>query len=337
MTSPGTNGAVPALSAKNVCVAFGPKRDRYEVVHSVSLAVAAGKTLGIVGESGSGKSVTLRALIGLLPGSGRRTAGEITVGGRTYCADRDLARIRGRHVAMIFQDPSTSLNPVRTIGGHLEEVLIVRRSFGRRAARAEAVRLLEHVALPEPARRVRMYPHELSGGMRQRVMIAMALAVRPQVLLADEPTTSLDVTTQEQILGLLRALQDETGMALIFVTHDLGVVRQICDDVLVMYAGYVVERGAAKEMSESAKHPYTRALHRAMPRLHGQGLPYAIPGQPPDPRGLSPGCPFGPRCQFARTDCTSVEMVSGSKSDCACPFSEALASNNVASHGLADE
>jgi oligopeptide/dipeptide ABC transporter ATP-binding protein len=285
------------------------------------MSVRAGMTLGVVGESGSGKSVTLRALCGLVPHPGRVTGGRLAVNGQPWAWD-NLEALRGSFVSMIFQDPSSSLTPVRTVGSQLEEVLRVKVGLGRQAARKECVELLGHVGIPEPSRRARAYPHELSGGLRQRVAIAMAIATRPRLLLADEPTTALDVTTQEQILVLLKRLQREERMAMVFVTHDMGVVHDIADDVAVMYAGYIVERGTAGDITGSPRHPYTIGLLAAVPKLRTRVLVAPIPGQPPNMAALPLGCPFAPRCAEARPECKVIDMAleAHHPSACACPF-----------------
>jgi oligopeptide/dipeptide ABC transporter ATP-binding protein len=319
----------PELRVRDLEVAFSGPAGEVRVAQKVSFELRKGTTLGIVGESGCGKSVTLRALCSLVPAPGRVVGGSIELQGRT-CSRDDLVAARGKEIAMIFQDPSSSLNPVISIGSHIEEVLRVKRGMKSREARVEAQDLLDRVGIPDPAARLRAYPHELSGGMRQRVMIAMALAARPRILLADEPTTALDVTTQEQILQLLLTLQDETGMAMVIVTHDLAVVADVCDDVVVMYAGYVVERGSCADVLTRPKHPYTRRLLEAMPRLTGTQLPFAIPGQPPDLAALPPGCPFEPRCSEARPACKAVDMEAESATDCACPFASPVNSDGDA-------
>jgi peptide/nickel transport system ATP-binding protein len=319
----GDPGRAPALAVDGLHVEFPSGEGTVRAASNVHFSVRQGGTLGVVGESGCGKSVTLRALCGLIPAPGRMTAGVVELEGARYSTAEELAQLRGEKVSMIFQDPASSLNPVHTIGRQVSEVLRVKLGHSSRAARAEAIELLGHVGIPEPARRMSSYPHELSGGMRQRVMIAMAIACRPKVLLADEPTTALDVTTQEQILQLLLRLQDESGMAIILVTHDLGVIEEVCDEVVVMYAGYVVERGSVEQLTHSPEHPYTRGLLAAMPQIDGSSLPAVIVGQPPDLAMLPPGCPFAPRCPMARPECAAVEMESMTLTDCACPFSNA--------------
>ena len=315
----GETRTVPAVSVRDLDVSFATDDGEVRAARRVSFAVRPGRTLGIVGESGCGKSATLRALCDLVPEPGRVVGGTIELDGRPY-ASAQLAAVRGSEVAMIFQDPAACLNPVMSIGAHLVEVLRVKRGLSRGEAGREALALLERVGIAQAAARLRAYPHELSGGMRQRVMIALALAVRPKVLLADEPTTALDVTTQEQILALLLELQRDTGMTLVLVTHDLGVVADVCDDVVVMYAGSIVERGSCAEVLRAPRHPYTRRLLEAMPRLTGSELPLAIPGQPPDLAMPPPGCPFAPRCDEARPACAEVEMDAETRKACACPF-----------------
>ncbi|MFZ2050156.1 MAG: ABC transporter ATP-binding protein [Solirubrobacteraceae bacterium] len=314
--------ARPALAVQGLRVEFPGEQGAVRAATNVCFSVMRGQTLGVVGESGCGKSITLRALCGLVPEPGRMVDGTVEVEGVQYRSARELASLRGQKLSMIFQDPASSLNPVHTIGSQVSEVLRVKLGHSRRAARAEAIELLDHVGIPEPSRRMGSYPHELSGGMRQRVMIAMAIACRPRVLLADEPTTALDVTTQEQILRLLLRLQDESGMAIILVTHDLGVVEEVCDEVAVMYAGYVVERGSVEQIAHSARHPYTRGLIAAMPQIDAKTLPEVIAGQPPDLGSLPAGCPFAPRCPQAKEECGVIDMEAETLNACACPFAD---------------
>jgi oligopeptide/dipeptide ABC transporter ATP-binding protein len=315
----GSAGGGELLRVQDLHVEFPGELATVRAASNVCFCVGRGQTLGIVGESGCGKSVTLRALCGLVPEPGRVRAGKVCFDGVEYQAGDELAKLRGEKISMIFQDPASSLNPVLSVGTHLSEVLRVKLGYSRKAARTEAIELLGHVGIPDPAKRLSSYPHELSGGMRQRVMIAMAIAVRPQVLLADEPTTALDVTTQEQILKLLLRLQAESGMAIILVTHDLGVIEEICDEVVVMYAGYVLERLTVDGLAD-ARHPYTRGLIAAMPQIDAHSMPAAILGQPPSLAELPPGCPFAPRCPEARTQCTSIDMHRLTVTECACPF-----------------
>ena len=316
------SAARPALAVEGLRVEFPGEHGVVRAATNVCFSVMRGQTLGVVGESGCGKSITLRALCGLVPPPGRMMDGSVELEGSVYRSARELACLRGEKLSMIFQDPASSLNPVLTVGSQVSEVLRVKLGHSRKAAKAEAIELLGHVGIPEPARRMGSYPHELSGGMRQRVMIAMAIACRPRVLLADEPTTALDVTTQEQILRLLLRLQDESGMSIILVTHDLGVVEEVCDEVAVMYAGYVVERGSVEEIARAARHPYTRGLIGAMPQIDAKAMPEVIAGQPPDLGHLPAGCPFAPRCPQAKDECVAVDMQIETLSRCACPFAE---------------
>ncbi len=284
----------------------GKARTPVTVLDGVSLSVAAGESLGLVGESGSGKSQTALAILGLLPASAE-VSGSIRFDGQALLGmgRRQLDRLRGNRIAMIFQDPMTSLNPVLSIGLQLAEVLEVHRGASRAAAWAEAARMLDAVRIPDARQRLAQYPHELSGGQRQRVMIAMALLCRPQLLIADEPTTALDVTVQAQVLSLLDELRTELGLALLLITHDLGVVAGHCDRMAVMYAGRIVEAGTTTALLARPAHPYTAALLTSRPTLTGPRplrLP-AIPGQPPDPACRPPGCAFAPRCGLALPAC----------------------------------
>jgi len=279
-------------------------------VAGVSFSVAKGRTLALVGESGCGKTVTVLSLLRLLPEQ------RVQVGGRALFAGRDLLKlspremrsIRGNRIAMVFQEPMSSLNPVLTVGEQTAEPLRIHRRVSQRAARQRVVELFGLAGLPQPERCLDLYPHELSGGMRQRVMIAMALACEPELLIADEPTTALDVTIQAQILSLLRELRQRTGMAMIFITHDLAVVADIADEVCVMYGGRVVERAPVADLFEAPRHPYTRGLLRCTPRLENgspdmrrRPLP-VISGEVPDPGRLPAGCAFHPRCELGADD-----------------------------------
>jgi oligopeptide/dipeptide ABC transporter ATP-binding protein len=293
------------LSVQNLAVAFGPMR----VLEDVAFDIDEGEVLGVVGESGSGKSMTALAIMGLLPLGGRVATGRIAFEGRdiTELPEREMQRLRGARMAMIFQEPMASLNPVLTIGEQIAEVLRRHRGLNRRAAHAEAIGLLKLVEIAAAERRVDDYPHQLSGGMRQRAMIAIALACRPKLLIADEPTTALDATVQAGILDLLRGLRRELGMAVLLITHDLGVVSDICERVVVMYAGRVAETGAAETLFARPAHPYTRALLAAIPRLEGPiGALPAIGGVVPAPLDYPPGCRFAPRCDFAQAACDSA-------------------------------
>ena len=271
-------------------------------MNGISFDIGPGETLGIVGESGCGKSVTALALLGLLPRAGRVRSGSATFDGRDLLrlSQRALRRVRGRQIAMIFQDPMTSLNPVLTIGRQLREPLETHFGLSRKAATARAAELLDRVGIPSPDARISDYPHQFSGGMRQRAMIAMALACRPKLMIADEPTTALDVTIQAQILALLRELVAEERTALILITHDLGVVAGMCERVNVMYAGMFMETGSAERLFEQPRHPYTLGLLQSVPRLDAgrrQKL-QPIPGSPRNMLSAPAACPFAPRCRF---------------------------------------
>jgi oligopeptide/dipeptide ABC transporter ATP-binding protein len=293
----------PVLSITDLHVTAGDAA----VVDGVSLEVASGECLGLVGESGSGKSLTLRAAIGLLPRGVTRAGGEL----RFAAADGGPPQpyrpeqARGHGISMVFQEPMTALNPTRRAGDIVADVVLVgAHGARRREARLRAVELLEEVGIPEPARRARAYPHELSGGLRQRVAIAAALAGDPRVLLCDEPTTALDVTVQDQVLQLLDRLRRERGLALVFVTHDLGVVARLAQRVAVMYAGRLVEGGTTAQVLQDPQHPYTAALRAAVPDAFGTGaLPHGIPGSQPVPAERGPGCRFAPRCPQVGPEC----------------------------------
>ena len=277
-------------------------------LRGIDLDVAPGEALGLVGESGCGKSVTWLAALGLLPAKARVTGSvhldETELLGAPAAA---LEHVRGGRVAMIFQDPASSLNPVHRIGKQIAEALTLHQGLKGSAARAEARRLLEAVGMPDAARRLDAYPHELSGGQNQRVMIAVALAGRPEVLVADEPTTALDVTIQAQILDLLQGLRRQMGMALVLITHDLGVVSEVCERVAVMYAGRIVEEAPSERLFSAPAHPYTQGLLDALPPIEGERRPLtAIPGGVPEPWAMPPGCAFAPRCPQARMACMTA-------------------------------
>lgn len=287
---------------------------RVPVVNGVSLAVAKGTTVGMVGESGSGKTMTALSVMKLLPAGATIASGQILLEGRDIVPLReaDMRRVRGSRVSMIFQDPMTSLTPTMTVGRQVAEAVRLHAGLNRHQVGERVLELLDLVGLAEPSRRLRSYPHQLSGGQRQRVMIAIALAADPPVLLADEPTTALDVTIQAQILDLLDDLQRRLGMALVLISHDLGVVAGRADRVVVMYAGRVVEEGPTTELFRSCRHPYTEALLASMPESAGRaGRLYSIPGAPPEMGGLSRGCPFEPRCRYSTGICRSEEPVLG--------------------------
>lgn len=295
------------LQVDRLSVSFGPR----QVLRQVGLNVARGETLGIVGESGSGKSVTALAIMGLLSHPGRVTSGSIQFAGREVLGLPEDSRraLRGGAMAMIFQEPMTCLNPVYTVEQQIAEVLTVHRGMDKHQARQAAVHYLEQVRISDPERRLRSFPHELSGGMRQRVMIAMALAGQPDLLIADEPTTALDVTVQAQILDLLKTLQAETGMAMILITHDLGLVAEYADRGIVMYAGEVVEGGSVRELFERPAHPYTQGLLRSLPRWgEAQDALYSIPGTVPRSLAIA-GCAFAARCPSASESCSEPQPV----------------------------
>ncbi len=300
------------LEADGLSVEFAVGGEWVRVVDNVSFCVERGQTLGIVGESGCGKTVTALAVMGLLPRrTGRIAAGSIRLAGRDLVdlTPGGLRALRGRDLAMIFQEPDTCLNPSFTVGHQIAESVRIHRGLNRRSSQLAAIEALERVEIPDAAKRARAYPHELSGGMRQRAMIAMALACRPKVLIADEPTTALDVTIQSQILELLASLRDDLGMAMVFVSHDLGVMAEIADEITVMYAGEVVEHAAVDELFARPRHPYTEALIGAMPQATAPGLRLAtIPGQVPAPQSWPSGCRFAPRCCFVQPRCRSAAV-----------------------------
>src|SRR3954454_17019906 len=287
---------------------FKTRAGEVHAVDGVSIAVERGKTLGIVGESGCGKSVTALSIMGLLPPSGRIVNGSIRFEGRelTTMSQRELEDIRGRRIAMIFQDPMTSLNPTLTIGTQIMETMQRHLDFSRDEARKRAIELLEEVHIPNARQRLEDYPHRYSGGMRQRVMIAIALSCNPKLLIADEPTTALDVPVQAGILDLLEELRDQHEMSMIIITHDMGVVAEAADDIAVMYAGQIVEQASALELFDNPEHPYTEALLGALPSLEGesgrQARLISIPGRPPDLLDPPSACRFAPRCPYANLE-----------------------------------
>jgi oligopeptide/dipeptide ABC transporter ATP-binding protein len=301
------------LEIENLRVDFGTRSEPLTAVKDVSLSVAAGEIVGLVGESGSGKSLTCRSVMRLIDQPGRIAGGTIAFEGRDVLAmsEKQLRDFRAHEAGMIYQDPFSSLNPVLRIRDQIAETLRVNLQMSKAQARSHAVELLDGVGIPEPERRALAYPHELSGGMRQRVMIALATASRPRLLLADEPTTALDVTTQAQILALLMRLRAERGMAVLLVSHDFGVIAQVCDRVAVMYGGHVVEMGPLDALYSNAQHPYTRALLEAVPQLESAGRPtrrQGIAGVPPELTDVLPGCVFKPRCRYAQPSCESISM-----------------------------
>jgi oligopeptide/dipeptide ABC transporter ATP-binding protein len=302
--------AEPVLSVRNLTVTFAGRRGSFDAVRDISFDVRPGRTLGVVGESGSGKSVTAMALMRLLPDVARVASGQVLFDGLDLMtvSERTMLSVRGRKMAMVFQDPMASLNPIFTIGHQLREPLVLSLGLGRRAAEVRARELLGLVRIPAPDRIMGAYPHQLSGGMRQRVMIAMALSCEPRLLIADEPTTALDVTTQAQILDLLGDLQRQLDMAVLLITHDLGVVADYADDVAVMYCGRIVERAEAGALFAHPGHPYTEGLLRSMPGLEDDGSDSlaVIEGNVASPSALPSGCAFHPRCPHAFGDCMTV-------------------------------
>jgi oligopeptide/dipeptide ABC transporter ATP-binding protein len=297
------------LAIEDLAVAVGSRRHAQRAVDGVSLRIGEGETVCLVGESGCGKTVTALSVLGLNSAGARVESGRILWrGGDLLALDREsLRRVRGREIAMIFQEPMTSLNPVMTVGGQIEEAIRVHEPVTRAEARARAVDLLGRVGIPSPGDRAREYPHQLSGGMRQRVMIAMALSCSPSLLVADEPTTALDVTIQAGILDLLRRLQEENGMSILLITHDMGVVAEMARRVYVMYAGQIVEEAPVVDLFENPLHPYTRGLLESLPHLHAPGERlHAISGSVPDPGAMPAGCRFHPRCALAAPECRAA-------------------------------
>jgi peptide/nickel transport system ATP-binding protein len=296
------------LELRDLEVAFRTRDGMVRAVNGVSFDLERGRTVGLVGESGSGKTVTSLTILGLIPSAETETGGKVLLDGVDLLelSASELRSIRGRRVAMVFQDPLSSLHPMHKVGWQIVEAIRAHERVSKRGARARAVELLRSVGIPSPASRIDAYPHELSGGTRQRVMIAMALALGPDLLIADEPTSALDVTVQSQILELLARLQQETGMALLLVSHDLGVIAEQADEVVVMYAGRIVEHGPGDAIIDSPLHPYTRGLLSSIPHVDGPRAErlVPIPGSPPSMVQLPPGCAFHPRCALSRASCT---------------------------------
>jgi oligopeptide/dipeptide ABC transporter ATP-binding protein len=301
------------LEIESLRVEFPGAEGPLVAVKGVDLTIEPGEVLGLVGESGSGKSLTCRAVMRMVPEPGAISAGAIRFDGEDVLGlgKSKLRDFRAHSVGMIYQNPFGSLNPVMRVGAQIAETLKVNRGMGREAARKESVALLERVGIEDPERRYRAYPHELSGGMCQRVMIAIATASSPRLMLADEPTTALDVTTQAQILKLLGQMRAEQGMAMLLVSHDFGVIAQACDRVAVMYGGHIVETGPVETIYHEPEHPYTRALLNSVPELDAAGNVQrraALPGHPPELSDFIPGCVFAPRCEYARQGCDAVAM-----------------------------
>ncbi|HTQ29950.1 MAG TPA: ABC transporter ATP-binding protein [Opitutaceae bacterium] len=302
---------MPLLAVTDLRTYFHTRNGVTRAVDGISFSLERGETLGIVGESGSGKSVACYSLMGLVPQPpGRIESGRAVFDGidLLHCTPREARAIRGKRIAMIFQDPMTSLNPYTRISSQLIEPLLIHEKASKKAALKRAQAMLEAVGINDAARRIHHYPHEFSGGMRQRVMIAMALIARPELLIADEPTTALDVTVEAQILELIKKFQRESGMAVIFISHNLGVVSGLCDRVQVMYAGRIVETAGVRPIFYQPKHPYTRALQRSIPSLQPKGAElFTIPGLPPDLSKPIAGCAFAPRCEFAAARCRAED------------------------------
>ena len=320
------------LEVKNLHTFFKTRKGTVKAVNDVSYSLEPGKTVGIVGESGSGKSVSAMSILQLLDGNGYIAEGEILFDGTdlTKLTQKDMYQIRGNSISVIFQEPMTSLNPVFTIKKQLSEPFMIHQGMDKNTAAQKALEMLEAVQIPNPEVVLRQYPHQLSGGMRQRVMIAMALACRPKILIADEPTTALDVTIQAQILKLMNDLQKENGTAIIFITHDLGVINEMADDVVVMYCGQVVEQTSARKIFTNCavSHPYTEGLMNSIPRMENVGQKLEpIPGVVPHPLNLPKGCKFAPRCKYATQKCLEmepelVEVVPGQRIRCHYPEKE---------------
>lgn len=301
-----------SLSVNNLQVSFSTSRGDLSAVRNVSFDIPKGKALGLVGESGSGKSVTSLGLMRLLPSNAKMSSGSILLDGKDISKLNDSAfrKIRGSEIAMIFQDPMSSLNPCFTVEYQLKEVIALHEGGSSKAQRSRAIELLKHVGIPAPETRLGSYPHQLSGGMCQRIGIAMALASKPKVLIADEPTTALDVTIQAQILELLKTLQKEFNMSLLMITHDLGIIREVADEVCVMYTGEIVERGPTEKVLSTPSHPYTLGLLECIPGTAPEGQPLkSIPGIVPHLSKLPSGCHFHPRCSFADAKCKQVHPV----------------------------
>ena len=300
----------PLLQVKNLSTSFNVDAGEVRAVNGISFNLDRGRVLGIVGESGSGKSVTAYSIMRILVEPGKITGGEILFNGEdvTKFSERQMREFRGKKISIIFQDPMTSLNPVYTIGNQLREAILLHTDRNRAEANARALEMLRLVGVNEPEKRLKQYPHELSGGMRQRVMIAMALACEPDILIADEPTTALDVTIQAQILELMKDLQKKMGMAIIMITHDLGVIADMCDEIIVMYAGRVCERGTVDEIFYNPRHEYTKGLLRSIPTLNG-GHDKLIPiaGSPVDLTNLPKGCAFASRCDHCMKICLTEQ------------------------------
>ena len=299
--------SAPLLNVESLCVEFGPKSAPIRVINSVNLRIDAGEAVGIVGESGSGKSITSLSILRLVPEPPSRIAsGRIEFEGRDLLAmpKSQLRHMRGRDIAMIFQEPMSSLNPVMTVEAQIGEAIMLHQRLGRAERRARVIELLRLVGIPDPESRLKAYPHQFSGGMRQRVMIAIAVACNPKLLIADEPTTALDVTIQAQVLDLMKDVRRKLNTAILLISHDLGVIAEVCERVLVMYAGHVVEDADIRSLFENPQHPYTRGLLRAVPSLTDEHPRlYQIPGSVPQAGSIRQGCPFYARCDLRQDIC----------------------------------
>lgn len=295
------------LKIKDLKTNFYIKNNKIEAVRGVNIEIKSGEILGIVGESGSGKSVLMKSVMRILPPNAQIDSGEVYFNDNNILklSAKDMRKIKGKEIAMIFQDPMTALNPLKKIGDHIIEVLVRHKRINKRDARKVAIDVLKDVGIPMPEKRIDQYPHEFSGGMRQRVLIAMALACNPKLLIADEPTTALDVTIQAQILELLKSLKTKNNMSIILITHDLGVVASLCNRIAVMYGGLIMEEGTTEEIFYSSKHPYTKALLNSIPKVQDDEKARLNPIKGSAPSLLNPptGCPFAERCEFAKSEC----------------------------------
>ncbi|MCD4656831.1 MAG: ABC transporter ATP-binding protein [Planctomycetes bacterium] len=315
------------LDVKNLSTYFYTDDGVVKAVENVSFSLEKGQTLGLVGESGCGKSVSSYSIMQLIPmPPGKIVSGEILFRGQNLLkiSEKQMRRIRGNDIAMIFQEPMTSLNPVYTVGDQIIEAIKLHQKLNYRASRVKAIQMLDKVGIPSPDQRIDEYPHQMSGGMKQRVMIAMALSCNPDLLIADEPTTALDVTIQAQILDLMLELQNEYGMSILFITHDLGVIAQMADEIAVMYASHIVEKSSASEIFKNPRHPYTIGLFNSIPRIGTKKeLLDVIPGTVPNPLDFPDGCKFNPRCFFKQDKCVienpQLELVAD-RHECACRF-----------------